>query len=54
MQSAHKTSKYPLETTTLPQVTGNFLTYPGEDSNRGSGERQRAISGNALDHLAIS
>ena len=36
-----------------PQVTGNFLSSPGWDSNIGSGERQLAVSGNSLDHMAM-
>ena len=36
-----------------PKVTGNFLTCPGRDSNTGSGERQRTVSGGALDHRTI-
>ena len=36
-----------------PQVTGNFLTYLGRDSNPGSGERQRVVSGGAADHTAV-
>ena len=39
--------------TALPQVTGNFLTFPVWDSNPCSGERQLAVCGNALDHTAI-
>ena len=31
--------EFPAKTTAYPQVTGNFLTYPGRDSNSGSGER---------------
>ena len=34
------------------KVTGNFLTCLGQDANPGSGERQLAASGNALDHTA--
>ena len=34
-------------------VTGNFLTYPDRDLKLGSAERQRAVSGNALNHTAI-
>ena len=45
--------EYPANTTALPQVTGNFLTYHGWDTNPDSGERQLAVSGNALDHRAI-
>ena len=47
--------KYPAKTTAYLKVTGNLLTYGGPDSNQGSGERQRAVSGNALyvDHTAI-
>ena len=41
------------EITALPQVTGNFLTYPGWDLNPDSGGRQLAVSGKALDHTAI-
>ena len=37
----------------LTQVTGNFLTCPGQDSYTGSCERQLAVIGNALDHTAI-
>ena len=38
------------ETNAYPQVTSNFLTYAGLDSNSGSGERQQAVSGITLDH----
>ena len=31
----------------------DFLTYLGRDSNPGSGERQRTVSGGALDSSAI-
>ena len=41
-----------MKSTAEPQVTGNFLTCPGWDSNPESGERQLAVSGNALDHSA--
>ena len=41
------------KTTTLPQVTSNILTCPDQDSNPGSGARQLAVSGNALDNTAI-
>ena len=36
----------------IAQVTGNFLTCPGRDSNSGSGERQLAVCVNALNHAA--
>ena len=36
----------------MPQVTGNFAC-PAWDSILESGERQLAVSGNALDHTAI-
>ena len=42
-----------MKTTAQPQLTGNFLACPGWDSNLGCGERQLAVSGNALDHTAI-
>ena len=42
-----------MKTTAQPQVTGSFLTFPGQDSNPGSGEGQLAVSGIALDHTAI-
>ena len=35
------------------QFTGNFLTCSGKDSDLDSGERQLAVSGNALDHTII-
>ena len=35
------------------QVTGNFPACSGRDSNMGSGKRQLAVSGNALDQTAI-
>ena len=47
-------TRVPDETTAYLQVTGNFLTCHGRDSNLGSGERQLAIGGNALGHTAIS
>ena len=37
----------------LTQVSGNFLTCRGQDSNPDSGERQLAVSGNASDRTAI-
>ena len=44
----------PAKNTTWPQVTGNILTCPSQDSNPGStGERQLAVSGNALDRKGI-
>ena len=36
----------------LKVITGNILTCPGRDLNPGSGERQLAVRGNALDHTA--
>ena len=43
---------YPAKATTYPQVICYFLTCPSWDLNPGSGERQLAVSGNALDHTA--
>ena len=37
----------PVETTDLPQVTGDFLTCHGRNENLGNSERQLAFSGNA-------
>ena len=45
-------TRVPSENHRLPQVTGNILTCHGWDSNLDSGERQLAVSGNALDHTA--
>ena len=45
--------KHLSKTNNQPQVTGNFLTCPGRDSNPGSIERQRAVSCNALNDTAI-
>ena len=42
-----------MKTTAQPQVTGNFLTCPGRDSKSDSGERELAVSDNALDHTVI-
>ena len=47
-----RTPENPAKTTAQPQVTDNYLTCPGRDSNTGSGERQRALSGGALVHMA--
>ena len=41
--------EYLAKTTAKPQVTSNFLTCRGQDSKPGSGERQIAVGGNALD-----
>ena len=45
--------EYPAKTNTKPQVTGNILTCPGQDSKAGYRKRQQAVSSNALDHLTI-
>ena len=42
--------EYAAKITTSYQVTGNFHTCQGWDSNPGSGKRQLALSGNVLDH----
>ena len=34
-------------------ASGNLPTCPGWDSNPGRGERQRAVSGGALDHTTV-
>ena len=34
-----RTPVYPVKTSAKPQVIGNFLTSPGQDSNSSSGER---------------
>ena len=41
------------KTIALPKVIGNFPTCSGWDLNLDSGERQLAVSGNALDQKAI-
>ena len=43
----------PCEKHRLTPSPGNFVTCPGWDWNPGSGDRQLAVSGNALDHTAI-
>ena len=45
--------EYPVKTTAKPQVTGNFVTCPGQDLNSGSGEGQLVVIGNVFDHMAI-
>ena len=41
------------KTTTCPQITDNFLTCLGRDSNPGINERQLTFSGNASDRTTI-
>ena len=45
----HVVSQYAAE----PQMICNFLTCPGRDSNLVGGERWLAVSGNALDYIAV-
>ena len=45
--------EYPAKISAEPQITGNLLTSPGRASKPDSGERQRAVIGNTLDHSAI-
>ena len=42
-----------MRSTSKPQVTGNFLTCPGRDSNLGSDERLQEVGENACEHSAV-
>ena len=45
-QTGLRSPVYPRKPLPNPKVIGNFLTFPDQDSNPGSGERQLAVSDN--------
>ena len=49
----HLENNFKIKSDFSKSFSDNFLISPGWDSNPGSGERQIAVNGDALDHTAI-